>query len=95
MWIFTGSHSTVTLVVTAVCVSRRAAVGYLFKCRPVCTAILDRLPKFAGTDRAPVQIDESYFSRWCKYNCGRMLKLHEKNGGDNENYDEPAYMRRS
>lgn len=90
MRMFTESHTKATQVMSAVDVSRRTAVEYWFMCRQVCTAILDKLPKFMGTDRVPMQMDMSYFSDRWKYNRSRMLKGDENDGGDDNNFDEPV-----
>lgn len=80
MWMLSGSQATVIEATSA-------AVEYVLQNQNVRMAILNKLPKFLGSDSTPVQRNQSYFSIQQKYNRSRMLNGNEKNDGVDNNYD--------
>ena len=41
-------------------------------CREVCSMTMERQPRYFGTTNQPIQVDESFFSKWRKYGRGRL-----------------------
>jgi len=73
LWTFLYTRMTLAEVVYTTGYSEATVLVWNSRIREVCSRTIDNRPQMVGTERVPVQIDESFFSGRRKYGRGRLL----------------------